>query len=77
MRYIHLSRTFKYNHTFIKINSVFLNGFSEPELKKLQQLKDETGELSSADEKRYRTLKRKCESELLRVSIFNVIFNCV
>jgi regulator of nonsense transcripts 1 len=38
----------------------------EPELKKLQQLKDETGELSSADEKRYRTLKRKSESELLR-----------
>ena len=42
--------------------------FREPELKKLQQLKDETGELSSADEKRYRALKRKCESELLRSS---------
>ncbi|XP_070541842.1 regulator of nonsense transcripts 1-like [Ptychodera flava] len=37
-----------------------------PELQKLQQLKDETGELSSADEKRYRTLKRNCERELLQ-----------
>lgn len=41
--------------------------FSMPELQKLQQLKDETGELSSADEKRYRTLKRTAERELLMV----------
>lgn len=39
-----------------------------PELQKLQQLKDETGELSSADEKRYRALKKQCEKELLQVS---------
>lgn len=38
-----------------------------PELQKLQQLKDETGELSSADEKRYRALKRTAERELLMV----------
>ena len=38
------------------------------ELHKLQQLKDEAGELSAADEKRYRTLKRQCERELLLVS---------
>lgn len=38
-----------------------------PELQKLQQLKDETGELSSADEKRYRALKRAAERELLMV----------
>ncbi|XP_028967713.1 regulator of nonsense transcripts 1 [Galendromus occidentalis] len=38
------------------------------ELKKLQQLKDETGELSSADEKRYRILKRLCERELLEAA---------
>lgn len=38
-----------------------------PELQKLQQLKDETGELSSADEKRYRALKRTAERELLTV----------
>ena len=41
---------------------------SMPELQKLQQLKDETGELSSADEKRYRALKRTAERELLMVS---------
>ena len=38
-----------------------------PELQKLQQLKDETGELSSNDEKRYRALKRNAERELLQV----------
>lgn len=35
------------------------------ELQKLQQLLDEAGELSAADEKRYRTLKRCAERELL------------
>lgn len=42
---------------------------SVPELQKLQQLKDETGELSSTDEKRYRSLKKQCEKELLQVII--------
>lgn len=41
---------------------------SHSELHKLQQLKDETGELSSADEKRYRMLKKACEKELLEVN---------
>lgn len=36
------------------------------ELRKLQQLKDDQGELSATDEKRYRTLKRQCERELLQ-----------
>ncbi|MEQ2162721.1 hypothetical protein GOODEAATRI_022676 [Goodea atripinnis] len=40
-----------------------------PELQKLQQLKDETGELSSSDEKRYRALRRTAERELLMVSL--------
>jgi len=35
------------------------------ELQKLQQLKEETGELSSVDEKRYRMLKKAAEKELL------------
>lgn len=39
---------------------------SYQELHKLQQLKDDQGELSAADEKRYRTLKRQCERELLQ-----------
>lgn len=40
-----------------------------PELQKLQQLKDETGELSSSDEKRYRALRRTAERELLMVRL--------
>ncbi|GLH13682.1 Regulator of nonsense transcripts 1 homolog, partial [Gryllus bimaculatus] len=38
------------------------------ELQKLQQLKDETGELSSVDEKRYRMLKKAAEKELLEAA---------
>ena len=38
---------------------------SYPELRKLQQLKDEQGELSVIDEKRYSSLKRQVERELL------------
>lgn len=45
-----------------------------PELQKLQQLKDETGELSSSDEKRYRALRRTAERELLMVS--GIQFQC-
>lgn len=52
---------FTYSQTFT-LHSV-------PELQKLQQLKDETGELSSTDEKRYRSLKKQCEKELLQVII--------
>ena len=44
--------------------------YSMPELQKLQQLKDETGELSSTDEKRYRSLKKQCEKELLQVGVW-------
>lgn len=36
------------------------------ELHKLQQLKDEQGELSSSDEKRYKSLKRAAEKEILQ-----------
>jgi regulator of nonsense transcripts 1 len=38
------------------------------ELQKLQQLKDDQGELSAKDEKRYRTLKRAAEFEILRTA---------
>ena len=37
------------------------------ELNKLQQLKDEQGELSSSDEKKYKALKRAAEREILQV----------
>ena len=41
------------------------NGFSAGEMQKLQQLKEETGELSSGDEKRFRMLRKQAERELL------------
>lgn len=37
-------------------------------MKKLQQLREETGELSQADEKRYRILKKAAERELLEAA---------
>lgn len=46
---------------------------SMPELQKLQQLKDDQGELSSSDEKRYKTLKTSAEKELLQVC-YNLFF---
>ena len=45
-----------------------MSPFSFGELRKLQQLKDETGELSSSDEKRYRTLRKQAEKELLEMA---------
>ncbi|XP_063694944.1 regulator of nonsense transcripts 1-like isoform X1 [Bolinopsis microptera] len=41
-----------------------LEGYGE--LEKLQTLKEDQGELSSADEKRYRTLRKQAERELLQ-----------
>jgi len=41
---------------------------SNVELQKLQQLKDETGELSMADEKKYIVLKKVAEQELLKAA---------
>ncbi len=38
------------------------------ELRKLQQLKDELGELSAADEKKYKSLKRSTEREILNAA---------
>ncbi|CAH3109622.1 unnamed protein product [Porites lobata] len=51
---------------FLALHNQVRNMDSVPELQKLQQLKDEAGELSAADEKRYRSLKRNCERELLQ-----------
>ncbi|XP_064607811.1 regulator of nonsense transcripts 1-like [Liolophura sinensis] len=52
--------------SFLALHNQIRNMDSVPELQKLQQLKDETGELSSQDEKRYRALKKQCERELLQ-----------
>ncbi|XP_065365805.1 regulator of nonsense transcripts 1 homolog [Calliphora vicina] len=54
--------------SFLALHNQIRNMETNIELKKLQQLKDETGELSSADEKRYRTLKRAAENQLLEAA---------
>ncbi|XP_078488507.1 regulator of nonsense transcripts 1 [Ciona intestinalis] len=54
------------NVSFLSLHNQVRSMESLPELQKLQQLKDETGELSSNDEKRYRALKRNAERELLQ-----------
>lgn len=51
--------------SFLALHNQIRNMETNTELKKLQQLKDETGELSSGDEKRYRMLKKQAEKELL------------
>lgn len=54
--------------SFLALHNQIRNMESNLEFKKLQQLKDETGELSSGDEKRYRVLKRTAERELLEAA---------
>lgn len=54
--------------SFLALHNQVRNLEGHTELDKLQQLKDETGELSSADEKRYRILKRECERQLLEAA---------
>lgn len=51
--------------SFLALHNQIRKMEGHSEFKKLQQLKDETGELSSSDEKRYRVLKKLCERELL------------
>lgn len=58
-----------FNMFLLFILFLFINiFFSNVELQKFQQLKDETGELSMADEKRYRALKKAAERELLKAA---------
>lgn len=54
--------------SFLAVHNQLRSITGHSELHKLQQLKDETGELSSADEKRYRILKKACEKELLKAA---------
>lgn len=54
--------------SFLALHNQIRNMDMNSELKKLQQLKDETGELSSGDEKRYRILKKQAEKDLLEAA---------
>lgn len=54
--------------SFLALHNQIRKMEGNTELQKLQQLKDETGELSSVDEKRYRALKKMSEKELLEAA---------
>lgn len=52
-------------YVLLQVKNVHLE--DRRELRKLVQLKEETGELSAADERKYRSLQRATERELLQV----------
>ncbi|CAG8464750.1 11326_t:CDS:10 [Ambispora leptoticha] len=52
--------------SFLTLHEQVHNNDTNAELQKLIQLKTEQGELSSADEKKYKMLKRACEREILQ-----------
>ncbi|RGB37792.1 P-loop containing nucleoside triphosphate hydrolase protein [Rhizophagus diaphanus] len=52
--------------SFLTLHEQVYNNDTHVELQKLIQLKTEQGELSSSDEKKYKTLKRACEREILQ-----------
>lgn len=54
--------------SFLTLHEQVNNNDTNTELQKLIQLKTEQGELSSSDEKKYKTLRRACEREILMVS---------
>lgn len=54
--------------SFLALHNQIRNMEQNTELKKMQQLKEEAGELSSGDEKRYRMLKKSAERELLEAA---------
>ncbi|XP_058062054.1 regulator of nonsense transcripts 1 homolog isoform X2 [Anopheles bellator] len=54
--------------SYLALHNQIRNMAQNSELKKLQQLKDETGELSLSDERRYRSLKKQAERELLEAA---------
>jgi len=50
---------------FLTLHEQVRNNPTNPQLQKLIRLKDELGELSSSDEKKYKSLKRAAENEIL------------
>lgn len=53
---------------FLALHNQIRSMEGSSEFRKLQQLKDETGELSVSDERRYSRLKAACENKLLRAA---------
>ncbi|KNC96598.1 uncharacterized protein SPPG_08182 [Spizellomyces punctatus DAOM BR117] len=52
--------------SFLTLHEQVINNDTDPELQKYVKLKRELGELKSQDEKRYRSLKRHAEREILQ-----------
>jgi len=52
--------------SFLTLHEQVQNNDTNTELQKLIRLKNELGELSSQDEKKYKSLKRTCEREILQ-----------
>jgi regulator of nonsense transcripts 1 len=61
--------------SFLTLHEQVHNNDTNVEFQKLIQLKTEQGELSSADEKKYKMLKRSCEREILQVCAHNFLQN--
>lgn len=53
---------------FLTLHRQVANSTTHVELQKLIQLKNEQGELSSNDERKYKTLIRQCEKEILTMA---------
>ncbi|KAG8898911.1 hypothetical protein FRB99_007071 [Tulasnella sp. 403] len=54
--------------SFLTLHCQVANNTVHVELQKLIQLKNEQGELSQADERKYKSLKRTCEREILQAA---------
>ena len=70
---MHVFSDFVRDTCFVQVKA--LEGYGE--LEKLQTLKEDQGELSSADEKRYRTLRKQAERELLQVCVCVCVCLCL
>ena len=57
---------------FLTLHEQVRNNDTFPELQKLIKLKNERGELTSADEKKFKNYIRICEREILSVTILDV-----
>ncbi|KAK4689260.1 regulator of nonsense transcripts 1, partial [Tremellales sp. Uapishka_1] len=54
--------------SFLSLHSQVANAGTHPELKKLIQLRNDVGELSQSDERKYKQLTRACEKEILNAA---------
>ncbi|WWC92379.1 uncharacterized protein L201_007336 [Kwoniella dendrophila CBS 6074] len=56
------------NVAFLSLHSQVANADTHPELQKLIQLRNDVGELSQSDERKYKSLVRACEKDILNAA---------